>query len=188
VHLITRHVDGALIQELFTREGIGTMVMRDTHDVLRSANLEDVPGILSLIGPLEADGVLVKRNRVLLEGEIDRFSVLTHEGRIIGCVALYPLADEGAGELACLAINPDFRNLGRGDALLRHVEQQARKMGIRRLFLLSTRTGQWFAERGFVESAIDQLPQAKQELYNYQRRSKVFIKHISDNIAAKVKP
>ncbi len=187
VHLITRHVDGALIQELFTREGIGTMVMRDTHDVLRAANLEDVPGILSLIEPLEADGVLVKRNRVRLEGEITRFSVLAHEGRIIGCVALYPLADEAAGELACLAINPDFRNLGRGDALLRHVEQQARKLGIRRLFLLSTRTGQWFAERGFIETAIDQLPQAKQELYNYQRRSKVFVKQISDNTVAKVK-
>ena len=180
VHLISRHVDGALLQELFTREGVGTMVTRDTHDVLRRANLEDVPGILALIEPLEADGVLVRRSRVLLESEIERFSVLVHEGKVIGCVALYPFPGEKAGELACLAITPEFRNLGRGDHLLRHVEQQAREHGIRELFLLSTRTGQWFAERGFVETTIDRLPQAKQALYNFQRRSKVFVKQIPD--------
>ncbi len=186
VHLITRHVDGALIQELFTREGIGTMVARDTHDVLRQATLDDVPGILALIEPLEADGVLVKRNRTLLETEIDRFSVLIHEKRVIGCVALYPFPGEHAGELACLAITPEFRNSGRGDHLLRRVEEQARQQDIRELFLLSTRTGQWFAERGFQETAIDRLPQAKQALYNFQRRSKVFVKKIPDNIPHKV--
>ncbi len=177
-HLISRHTDGALIQELFTRAGAGTMVTRDTHDQLRSACLEDVPGLLALIEPLEADGILVKRDRTLLEQEIGRFSVLLHAGRIIGCVALYPFEGEDAGELACLAVTPEFRNSGRGDELLRYVEQQARQQGLHRLFLLSTRTGQWFAERGFEETGIDRLPQAKQALYNYQRRSKVFVKAI----------
>ncbi len=188
VHLISRHVDGALILELFTREGVGTLVNRDTNDQLRAATLADVPGILALIEPLEVDGLLVKRDRALLESEIERFSVLLHEGQVVGCVALYPFRGERAAELACLAINPDHRNLGRGDTLLRHVEQRARALGIERLFLLSTRTGQWFAERGFMESSIEQLPQTKQELYNYQRRSKVFVKQIPDLSHSKVKP
>ncbi len=188
VHLISRHVDGALILELFTREGVGTLVTRDTNDQLRAATLADVPGILALIEPLEADGVLVKRDRLLLETEIERFSVLLHEGQVVGCVALYPFRDGQSAELACLAINPDHRNTGRGDTLLRHVEQRAQALGIDRLFLLSTRTGQWFAERGFVETSVEQLPQAKQELYNYQRRSKVFVKQLLKPAHSKVMP
>jgi amino-acid N-acetyltransferase len=179
VHLITRHVDGALVQELFTREGIGTMVTRDTNDTLRPAALADVPGLVALLEPLEADGVLVKRNRKLLEAEIGRFSVLLHDGLIIGCVALYPFTAEDSAELACLAINPEYRNMGRGDTLLHHVEAQAHAQGIQKLFLLSTRTGQWFVERGFVETTIEVLPHKKQELYNYQRRSKVFVKQLT---------
>lgn len=178
VHLITRHIDGALLQELFTREGIGTLVSRDTGDLVRAAQPEDVPGLLAIIQPLEEDGVLVKRSRVLLESEIDRFSVLVYDNQIIGCVALYPFEDDTAGELACLAIRPEYRNEGRGETLLKYVEERARKLGLRRLFLLSTRTGQWFAERGFEEASLTRLPKRKQALYNYQRRSKVFVKKV----------
>jgi len=180
-HLISRHVDGALIQELFTREGVGTMVRPDIPDVLRAATSVDIPGIISLIEPLEADGILVRRDRDLLAQEIKRFWVLEYQGEIIGSVALYPFTEEGSAELACLAINPDHRNYGRGDSLLRHVEYQARQRGINRLFLLSTRTGQWFEERGFQETGVDQLPQRKQELYNFERRSKIFVKNIGTN-------
>jgi amino-acid N-acetyltransferase len=185
-HLISRHVDGALIQELFTREGVGTMVRPDIPDVLRAATPDDVPGLIRLIEPLEADGILVRRDRDLLAKEIDRFWVLEYRGEIIGSVALYPFTEEGSAELACLAINNDHRNYGRGDTLLRHVEYQARQRGIRRLFLLSTRTGQWFEERGFNETSLDQLPQKKQELYNYERRSKIFVKELSGKVSAHV--
>lgn len=181
VHLITRHIDGALLQELFTREGIGTLVSRDTGDTIRAAQAEDVPGLLAIIEPLEEEGVLVKRSRVLLESEIERFSVLVYDQQIIGCVALYPFEGD-AGELACLAIRPEYRNEGRGEALLKYVEARARKLGLRRLFLLSTRTGQWFAERGFEETSVNRLPRKKQALYNYQRRSKVFVKKVSNRI------
>lgn len=177
-HLISRHVDGALIQELFTREGVGTMVRPDIPDVLRAATAEDIPGLIRLIEPLEADGILVRRDRNLLAQEIERFWVLEYHGEIIGSVALYPFTEEGSAELACLAIKSDQRNYGRGDTLLRHVEYQARQRGIRRLFLLSTRTGQWFEERGFKTTGLDQLPQKKQELYNYERRSKIFVKDL----------
>jgi len=182
-HLISRHVDGALIQELFTREGVGTMVRPDIPDVLRAATSADIPGLISLIEPLEADGILVRRDRDLLAQEINRFWVLEYRGEIIGSVALYPFTEEGSAELACLAINPDHRNYGRGDSLLRHVEYQARQRGIRRLFLLSTRTGQWFEERGFQETGVDQLPQRKQELYNFERRSKIYVKNLASQAA-----
>jgi amino-acid N-acetyltransferase len=157
------------------------MVRPDIPDVLRAATSVDIPGIISLIEPLEADGILVRRDRDLLAQEIKRFWVLEYQGEIIGSVALYPFTEEGSAELACLAINPDHRNYGRGDSLLRHVEYQARQRGINRLFLLSTRTGQWFEERGFQETGVDQLPQRKQELYNFERRSKIFVKNIGTN-------
>jgi amino-acid N-acetyltransferase len=160
------------------------MVRPDIPDVLRAATDADIPGLIRLIEPLEADGILVRRDRDLLAQEIKRFWVLEYQGEIIGSVALYPFTEEGSAELACLAINQDHRNYGRGDSLLRHVEYQARQRGIRRLFLLSTRTGQWFEERGYKETSLDQLPQRKQELYNYERRSKIFVKSLAPTPSA----
>jgi amino-acid N-acetyltransferase len=176
VHLLSRHVDGALLLELFTHDGIGTMVTHDPLERLRQASIDDVGGILSLIEPLEADGTLVKRARELLEIEIDRFSVLEHDGVVVGCAALYPFPEDSAGELACLAVHSDYRSTGAGDRLLRHIESQARRAGMGRLFVLTTRAAHWFIERGFTEADIAALPRQKQSLYNYSRRSKVFLK------------
>ena len=178
-HLVSRHVDGALLQELFTHEGIGTMVTEGSLENMRQATIDDVGGILGLIEPLESDGVLVRRSRELLEMEIDRFSVLEHDGMIVGCAALYPFPQEKAAELACMAIHPDYRNAGRGEALLEYMEARATAKGLRSLFVLTTRTAHWFVERGFVEASVDQLPKKKQSLYNYQRRSKVFLKKLA---------
>jgi len=176
VHLLSRHVDGALLLELFTHEGVGTMVARDPLERLRQAGIDDVGGVLQLIEPLEADGTLVKRSRELLEREIERFSLLEHDGMIVGCAALYPFDSDRAAELACLAVHPEYRNAGAGDRLLRSVEGRARAAGVSRLFVLTTRAAHWFIERGFVSSDVDALPQQKQQLYNYQRRSQVLIK------------
>ncbi|HSO07795.1 MAG TPA: amino-acid N-acetyltransferase, partial [Pelomicrobium sp.] len=178
VHLVGRHVDGAILQELFTREGVGTLVTPGSLESLREASLKDIGGVLQLIEPLEAEGVLVKRGRDLLEREIDRFRVLEHDGRIVGCVALYPFPEHKSGELACLAVDPEYRNAGYGDALLESVETRARKLGLKRLFVLTTRTAHWFIERGFVEQTQDALPRRRQALYNLQRRSKVFGKRL----------
>jgi amino-acid N-acetyltransferase len=176
VHLLSRHQDGALLLELFTHEGVGTMVARDPLERLRDARIDDVGGILALIEPLEADGTLVKRSRELLEMEIGRFAILEHDGVIAGCAALYPFAQEHAGELACLAVHPDYRNGGAGDRLLRHIESRARAQSIRRLFVLTTRAAHWFVERGFLPAEVDALPQRRQQLYNFQRNSQVFVK------------
>ncbi|MBI4938573.1 MAG: amino-acid N-acetyltransferase [Nitrosomonadales bacterium] len=175
-HLISRHVDGAILQELFSDDGIGSMIVETTLNTLREATINDVGGILQLLQPLEAEGVLVRRSRELLEREIGRFVVMEHDHRIAGCAALYPFSDEAAGELACLAVQPAYRRQGYGEALLGHISAEAQALGLRKLFVLTTRTAHWFVERGFKETDIDKLPTQKKSLYNYQRRSKVFVK------------
>ncbi|MCB5188565.1 amino-acid N-acetyltransferase [Methylobacillus caricis] len=177
-HLISRHTDGAILQELFTHDGIGTMVTEASLEAMRKADIGDVGGILQLIEPLENEGILVRRGRERLEMEIDRFHVMEHDGKIIGCAALYPFPSEKTAELACMAIHAAFRRGGRGDRLLSYCEEQARELGLKSVFVLTTRTEHWFLERGFTETDVEKLPGEKQKLYNLQRRSKVFSKRI----------
>ena len=176
IHLLDRRVEGALLLELFTRDGIGILITADIYEGIRPATIDDVGGILDLIRPLEDEGILVRRSRELLEIEIERFMVVERDGAIIACAALYPFAAERLGELGCVAVHPDYRNRGRADTLLRFIEQKARKQGLARLFVLTTRAAHWFRERGFEPAEVDDLPLQKQRLYNWQRRSKVFIK------------
>ena len=180
-HLISRHIDGAIIQELFTHSGIGTMVTELPLETMRQANIDDVGGILKLIEPLENEGVLVRRGRERIETEIDHFYVMEHDNRTIGCAAIYPFAEpsnpnKGMAEFACLAIDADYRGGGRGDKLFNFCQVRAKELGFKQLFCLTTHTEHWFIERGFVEQPIEQLPQQKQTLYNFQRKSKVFVK------------
>jgi amino-acid N-acetyltransferase len=175
-HLISRHIDGAIIQELFTLDGIGTMVTELSLESLRQANIDDVGGILKLIEPLEAEGFLVRRGREHIEMEIEHFYVMEHDNRIIGCAALYPFKAELTAEFACLAIDPAYRGGGRGDKLFYYCANQAKELGFKSLFCLTTRTEHWFLERGFAEQNVEKLPAEKQKLYNFQRKSKVFSK------------
>lgn len=175
-HLISRHVDGALLIELFTHHGIGTMIQPGSPDSVRPATPADMPGIVQLLEPLEQQGILIKRSPDQLERDLTHFFVLETEGNIIGCAAIYPFPENGTAELAALAVNPFYRDGGRGERLLEYAEARARAAGLRQLFVLSTRTTHWFIERGFTESALGSLPERRQANYNYDRRSKVFIK------------
>jgi amino-acid N-acetyltransferase len=176
VHLISRHTDGALLRELFTRDGIGTLITGQPYEELRPARIDDVGGILELLRPLEERGLLVRRSRERLETEIDRFFLMERDGMVIACAALYPYPADGLGELACLAVHPEYRNRGRGDKLLERMVTIARQRGIARLFVLTTQTAHWFLERGFVAASLAELPMEKQALYNYRRNSKVFFR------------
>jgi amino-acid N-acetyltransferase len=175
-HIISRTVPGALLTELFTHEGSGTMITADKVVKLRPAKIDDAGGILKLIEPLEEDGTLVRRGRELLEREIGRFSLIEHDGVIVGCAALYPFPGTRAGELACLAVRPDYRDAGYGERLVHHIETQARACKLKKLFVLTTRATHWFIERGFAEANIAALPGERKALYNYQRRSKILVK------------
>lgn len=179
IHLVQQQRDGALLLELFTRDGDGTLVTADIYEGVRDARIDDVAGILELIRPLEEAGTLVRRSREQLELEIQRFVVVERDGMIIGCAALYPFEAEGVGELACLAVHPDYRRGGRGDVLLAYLEARARKLGLARLFVLTTETLHWFRERGFNPGSLDDLPVKRRELYNYQRNSKILYKAAS---------
>jgi len=177
-HLVSGHVDDGLLLELFTHKGVGTMLTPDPIETLRQAKIEDIGGILRLIEPLEAEGILVKRGRDRLEREIGRFMALEHDKLLVGCAALYPFPGERAGELACLVVHPDFRNAGAGERLLTEIEARARRGKLKRLFVLTTRAEHWFVERGFDEVGVEVLPRQKRLLYNYQRRSVVLVKRL----------
>ncbi|MFT4763971.1 MAG: amino-acid N-acetyltransferase [Oleispira sp.] len=177
-HLLSHKVDGALLQELFTHEGAGTLITGDDYELLRQANIEDVAGILELLRPLEEQGILVRRSRELLETEVHRFKVLELDGMVIACAALYPYSSDLA-ELACVAVREEYRSGQRGDRLLNAISAQAKAEKTNKLFVLTTRTAHWFMERGFSEADISALPQERQSLYNFQRNSKIFIKELN---------
>jgi len=178
VHLISRQNDGALLLELYTRDGIGTLVTADNYEGLRTATIDDIGGIMELISPLEIKGALVKRSREQLELDINNFTVIERDGMIIACAALFIFSEEQAAEMACLAVHHDYQQHGRGGDLMQHIEWQARKKHIQRLFTLTTLTMHWFIERGFVQCTIDDLPIEKKKLYNFQRNSKVLCKQL----------
>jgi len=177
-HLISHALDGGVLVELFTHEGVGTLVSAENLEALREATADDVGGLLKLIAPLEADGTLVKRPRELIEREIDHFTVLEHDGFIFGCAALYPFPSAGMGELACLTVHPEYREYGDGERLLKRIEHRARAAGLSRLFVLTTRTAHWFLKRGYAMADIERLPVERQQLYNWQRRSQILVKSL----------
>ena len=179
VHLIGFSEDGALLSELFTRDGIGTLVSKDYSETLRPATIDDVNEILSLISPLEKQGKLAKRSRELLETEISYFSVADHpDGFLVGCAALYPMGIVSSRELACVVTHPDFQGRGIASRLLASIEQQASENAVMQLFVLTTHATHWFQEKGFIETTFDELPEDRKLLYNYHRNSKILKKSL----------
>jgi amino-acid N-acetyltransferase len=178
VHIVPFAMDGSVLLEVFTHDGVGTMLSTEKLEMLREATIEDVGGILKLIEPLEADGTLVKRGRELIEREIEYFSVIEHDGVIFGCAALYPFPAEKMAEMACLTVNPEVQSQGDGERILKHMENRARAAGFAKLFVLTTRTSHWFLKRGFIHATVDDLPKDRQHMYNWQRKSQVLIKNL----------
>jgi len=178
VHLINRATDGALLLELFTHNGMGTLISATPFEELRTATLNDIGGILELIKPLEQQGILAKRSREKIEMEIADYIVIERDGLIIACTALHPNRQGQFGAIACLAVHPDYQRSSRGNRLLETVYRQARKWQLTRLFVLSTQTMHWFIERGFLATDINALPEALKKLYNPQRNSKILYKDI----------
>lgn len=176
-HVISYVKDGALIEELFTRDGSGTLVSHDAYEEIRRATVNDVIGLLELLKPLEEQGILIRRTQERLEQEIEFYSVIERDGTILGCAALYPLDNQSA-EVASLAIHPDYRKGSRGADLLAFLELQARSHGRHQLFALTTHTSHWFVEQGFSEVAVSDLPAERQAMYDHSRNSKVLKKQL----------
>lgn len=182
VHLLSYAHDGALIEELFTRDGHGTMVTDAHYEEVRTATIKDVGGLINLLRPLEQEGILVYRSRERLETEIEQFAVIERDGMILACAALYPIPttenELKSAEIACVAVHPSYRKSNRGSQILHYLEDKAKALEIHQLFILTTRTAHWFLEQGFENASVDDLPQARQALYNFQRNSIVCKKTI----------
>jgi amino-acid N-acetyltransferase len=176
-HILPIAVDGAILQEVFTHDGIGTMVVDEKLESLREASADDVGGILALIEPFERDGTLVKRDRTEIERDIANYSVIEHDGVIFGCAALYPEAR--MGEMAALTVSQNVQGQGDGERILKHIEQRARAAGLDALFVLTTRTMHWFIKRGFVQADPEILPEARKRKVNRDRRSQVLVKKLA---------
>ena len=177
-HILPFAVDGALLQEVFTHDGIGTMVVDEKLESLHEATADDVGGILQLIEPFERDGTLVRRERTEIERDVANYTVITHDGVIFGCAALYPYPESRTGEMAALTVSPQVQGQGDGDRLLKRIEQRARAMGLESIFVLTTRTMHWFIKRGFVPIDPERLPEARKRKYNWDRRSQVLMKKL----------
>jgi amino-acid N-acetyltransferase len=178
VHFLPCNRDGALLEELFTHDGVGMMLASSGIENLREANQDDVGGILQLTMPLEEEGILAARGQDVIERDIDRFSVIEHDRVLFGCAALFPFPN-GIGELACLVVDPDVQGSGDGERLLKRVEARAKKEGITKLFVLTTRTEHWFLKRGFMRSSVDDLPEERKQIYNWDRKSMVLTKNLT---------
>ncbi|KAG9413594.1 hypothetical protein AC1031_012821 [Aphanomyces cochlioides] len=177
-HLVSRHSDGALLQELFTRDGDGLMISKDMYEGVRMARSNDIPSIMRLIQPLLDADILVSRSQEQIESNVHTFTVVERDGAIIACCTLQPYEDNFA-EMACVAVDPAYRKSGKGNALLGYVLRKASAMGVKKLFVLTTRTSHWFMERGFAPAEVADLPPTKRASINPNRQSKVYIMDIS---------
>lgn len=177
-HLVERRTDGAVLQELFTREGRGTLVTSERYEDLRPAGLDDIAGLLELLQPFEEAGILVRRSRETLEEELDHFYVVERDGMIIGCAAVEAYQPENVGELYCLAVHERYREAGRGEAIVDAIVDKARAMGLRQVFVLTTQTSDWFRERGFAQATVKALPAVRRARYDHRRRSKVLVREL----------
>jgi amino-acid N-acetyltransferase len=178
-HILPFAADGALLLEVFTHDGIGTMVVDEKLESLREATPDDVGGILQLIEPFERDGTLVRRERTEIERDVGNYTVIEHDGVIFGCAALYPYPEAATGEMAALTVSPAVQSQGDGERMLKRIEQRAKAMGLKTIFVLTTRTMHWFLKRGFEQVDADWLPEARKRKYNWDRRSQVLVKKLN---------
>ncbi|XP_055805307.1 probable amino-acid acetyltransferase NAGS1, chloroplastic [Solanum dulcamara] len=178
VHLLDGTIGGVLLKELFQRDGVGTMVASDLYEGARMARVSDIPGIKQLLQPLEESGTLIRRTEEELVKALHSFIIVEREGHIIACAALFPYFEETCGEVAAIAVSPDCRGQGQGDKLLDYIEKKASSLGLQMLFLLTTRTADWFVRRGFSECSIDLIPEQRRKKINLARRSKYYMKKL----------
>ncbi|GAB2474449.1 amino-acid N-acetyltransferase [Comamonas humi] len=177
-HILPFATDGALLLEVYVHDGIGTMVIDERLEELREANADDVGGILQLIEPFEKDGTLVKRSRTEIERDIAAYTIIEHDGVIFGCAALYPYPEAATGEMAAVTVSPQSQGTGDGEKLLKRIEQRARAIGLKSIFVLTTRTMHWFLKRGFQPVDPEWLPEQRKAKYNWNRKSQVLVKYL----------
>jgi amino-acid N-acetyltransferase len=173
VHIINGREEGAVLKELFTNLGVGTMVYADEYDSIRAFRSRDLPDILRLMEPLMQKGILIRRNPEQIQEKKDDYSVLEIDGSVRACGALHDWG-ESQGEIAAVATDPQYSDLGLGRKIVGFLIEKGRKSNMRRVFVLTTQSQDWFESLGFKEAPVDTLPERKRKVYDQVRKSKVF--------------
>ncbi|KAL0055755.1 hypothetical protein WJX82_004086 [Trebouxia sp. C0006] len=187
-HLVDARMDGALLLELYSRDGVGTMLSADFYEGIRGAVPQDLASIQGLLLPLEERGVLAPRSDDQLLTDLRYFRVAERDAKVLGCAMVKPLGpgcdNELVSELAAFCVHPDYRGSGRGDSLLAYLEQEAKSQRVDRLVLLTTRTADWFEQRGFQHAgpahASPFLPETRRQQVNQARNSQLYVKSLNE--------
>ena len=180
VHLINGLVDEGLLNEVFSNEGIGTLVHANEYAQIRPAKRRDVRQIMKLTRDSVRTKELMRRTRANVETDLDDYFIYEIDRNIVGCVALHRYPESGKGELAFLCVSPSHENQGLGRKLIEFVESQARAIGLKKLLVLSTQSFSYFQTKaGFTEGSPDDLPPERREKYEQsKRKSKVLVKDL----------
>jgi amino-acid N-acetyltransferase len=173
VHLLDAREEGAVLKELFSNLGVGTMVYNDEYDSIRAFHSRDLPDILRMMEPLMQKGVLVRRNPEQIQDKKADYAVLEIDGSVRACGALHDWG-ESQGEIAAVATDPDYKDMGLGRKIVGYLVEKARKNKMKRVFVLTTQSQDWFEALGFKETNVESLPEQKRKTYDQNRKSKVY--------------
>ncbi len=180
VHIINGRVDEGLLAEVFSNEGIGTLIYANEYQQIRPAKKKDIRAIQQLTKKAVETDELVKRTRAMIEKNLNDYYIFEIDRNPVACVALHVYPEQGKGELACLYVNPSHENQGIGRKLIQFVEAKARELGLNELLTLSTQAFTYFQSKGgFNEGTPDDLPSVRREKYDQSgRNSKVLVKKL----------
>ncbi|MDX2226407.1 MAG: amino-acid N-acetyltransferase [Verrucomicrobiae bacterium] len=177
-HIINGKKDECLLQEVFSNEGIGTMIYANEYASIRRARKQDVSNLLNFIKNSVQSEELIKRTRAEVVAQIQDYYVFEIDKNLVGCVALHPFPEQQTAELACLYVSSTHENQGVGKKLVQFAEAQARELGVKKMIALSSQAFMYFQQKfGFNEGSQEDLPPLRREKYLASKRnSKILVK------------
>jgi amino-acid N-acetyltransferase len=178
-HIVDGRMEGAILREIFSNLGIGTMVYGKDYEAIRPMKADDIGDVLRLMQPLMTEGILIQRTEDDLHARQSDYVVYSIDDVVHACGALHNYG-EGQAEIAAIATNPVYGHLSMGRKILSYLIEKAAKMGITRVFVLTTQTLDWFERYGFVEADLESLPPKKRQTYNHARKSRIFALELKD--------
>ncbi|WP_319560525.1 amino-acid N-acetyltransferase [Marispirochaeta sp.] len=173
VHIVDGKVEGVILKEIFSNLGVGTMVHGNDYDSLRPMRVEDITDVLRIMEPFVEKEILIRRTGADLERNVGDYVVYEMDDSIHGCGALHRYSD-GSGEIAGIAVDTRYDRLGIGFKVVSYLAEKARQEGLKRVFVLTTQTSDWFQRLGFVDVDLDQIPPERRERYDRQRNSRIY--------------
>jgi amino-acid N-acetyltransferase len=183
-HIVDGRMEGAILREIFSNLGVGTMVYGNDYESIRPMKADDIGDVLRLMRPLMEEGVLVRRTESDLMARQADYAVYSIDDVVHACGALHDYG-EGQGEIAAIATNPVYSHLSMGRKILSYLIEKAERTGMTRVFALTTRTLDWFEQLGFAEVDLQSLPAKKRETYDHSRKSRIFALELRDRKSIK---